>query len=72
MRDWLGKRAHASEPEDAETRILWLDNHRDVGLRVRDVRERTWPRPAPILMHRDEDPAVRFVIEFEGKVLSQP
>ena len=67
MRDWLGKRAHATQPEDGDTRTLWLSNHCDVGLRVRNVRERTWHRPAPILMHRDEDPAVRFVIEFEGE-----
>ena len=66
MRDWLGKRAHALGAEDGETRTLWLDAQENVGIRVR-VTERSWRRAAPVLLHRDEDPAVSYLVEYEGE-----
>ena len=67
MRDWLAKRAHPTGLEDGNTRTLWLDNRRNVGLRVR-VTEKKWRRAVPVLLHRDEDPAVSYFVEYEGKI----
>ena len=75
-RDWLGQRAAANdkalssnrkEEEDSHLRTLWLDNRRNVGLQVK-VQEKRWKRTAPILLHRDEEPAVRYEMYCEGKM----
>ena len=67
MRHWLAKRAHPPDHEGGETRTLWLDNRKNVGLRVR-VTEKKWRRAAPVLLHRDEDPAVSYLVEYEGMI----
>ncbi|MCJ1334153.1 hypothetical protein MMC10_010860 [Thelotrema lepadinum] len=67
MRPWLAKRAHPADHEDEGTRTLWLDNQSNVGLRVR-VTEKNWRKAAPVLLHRDEDPAVSYFVEYEGEI----
>ncbi|MCJ1478531.1 hypothetical protein MMC13_007211 [Lambiella insularis] len=47
-----------------ESRTLWIDSRRNVGIRVL-VKERKWRREVPILLHRDEDPAVSYELEYE-------
>jgi len=55
-----------------EARTLWVDIRQNVGIRVR-IKERKWRRDMPILLYRDEDPAVTYSMEYEGtsKHLSQ-
>ena len=49
----------------AEARTLWVDRRRNVGIRVR-IKEKNWKRDVPVLLHRDEDPAVTYSMEYEG------
>ena len=51
---------------DMESRMLWVGNSKNVGIRVR-VCEKTWRRNEPILLLHDEDPAVSYGIEYEGE-----
>ena len=51
---------------DQSRRIIWVDNARNIGMRAH-VRERKWRRDAPILMPKDEDEAVSYSVELEGK-----
>ena len=73
-RDWLSERAIANDrastgdiEEGPLPRTLWLDNRSNVGLQVK-VKERNWKRAGPILLHRDEEPAVGYVMECEGEL----
>ena len=71
-RNWLAKRAVASKMnqiESEEDKTLWMDNHHTVGLRV-NVDERTWTRAVPVLMLRDEDPAVSYKVQYKGSLTS--
>ena len=57
----------------AEARMLWVDSSQNVGVRVR-IKEENWKRDMPILLHRSEDPAVTYSMEYEGmlnRVLEQ-
>ena len=45
---------------------LWLGGDRNVGLITR-IRERKWKREVPVLLHRNEDPAVSYSMEYEGE-----
>lgn len=72
-RNWLAKRAATAtegrvgdgDDDDGEDRILWLNHDQVVGLKVK-VDERTCARAAPVLMLRDEDPAIIYNIQYEG------
>ncbi|MCJ1390310.1 hypothetical protein MMC18_003168 [Xylographa bjoerkii] len=57
------------EEVDAGARTLWVDNRKNVGIRVR-IRQRSWRRDVPVILHRDEDPAVSYVMEYEGSPTS--
>ncbi|KAI9821286.1 MAG: hypothetical protein M1827_004022 [Pycnora praestabilis] len=48
-----------------QDQILWVDIREDVGFRLR-VKERRWRPNLPILLHKDEDVAVSYQIEYEG------
>ncbi len=78
FRTWLGERA--KKTKDTETRcskaslsgttsdddsILWIDQNRVAGLKVR-VQERGGRKDVPILLHRDEDQAVSYSLELQG------
>lgn len=69
FRDWLKRQAKittAHIQQNDEDNVLWVDNKRTVGLRLR-VREKKWNRPMlPVLMHRDEEGAVSYEVEIEG------
>ena len=82
-REWLADRARkdgkelseidssdqcgrVSDDAHLEARTLWVDSRKNVGVRVR-IKEREWRRDAPILLHRNEDPAVSYAMEYEGK-----
>ncbi|MCJ1445720.1 MAG: hypothetical protein MMC23_006225 [Stictis urceolatum] len=75
-REWLKERAAngqnvASREGDGEDqsegkamRTLWMDHKTDIGLIVR-IKEKKWRRAAPVLLHRDEEPAVTYSMEYE-------
>ena len=46
--------------------IIWANGAKTLGLRVR-VKQRKWKRDAPVLIHKDEDQAVIYSLEIEGK-----
>ena len=73
FRKWLAERAettkeHNTGASDGVTNklgckvaeMLWIDQNKIAGLRVR-VEERKVRRDLPILLHKDEDQAVRYV-----------
>jgi hypothetical protein len=75
-REWLAEQAKQKE-RDAEgsgdisgkgrrDSMLWVDGRNNVGLKVR-VSQKKWNRQYPILMHRDEDEAVSYSVELEGR-----
>lgn len=75
-RDWLRRRSKKRDSnnngihEDAD-KIVWVGNNKNVGLKLR-VKEKKWNRQVlPILMHRDEDVAVNYEVEIEGKLVEQ-
>ena len=81
FRKWLAERGEAvkelTSGYSAATalsceaeRMLWVDQNKMVGLKVR-VQERKWRREAPILLHRDEDQAISYTLELEGKSPTQ-
>lgn len=61
-----GPARNGNETDTGEERMLWIDNGRNVGIKV-VVRERKWRRDQPILIRRDEDVAVSYAIGFEGQ-----
>lgn len=75
-RDWLRRQskrdrhdttAHIQQDEDD---VLWVNNKKIVGLKLR-VREKKWNRPMlPVLMHRDEEGAVSYEVEIEGTYIN--
>ncbi|KAL9043324.1 MAG: hypothetical protein Q9214_003485 [Letrouitia sp. 1 TL-2023] len=78
-RDWLARRSEAYEisgrsstvgkPEiidDGSDSILWASPSKTLGLKVR-VKEQKWRRDHPVLVHKDEDQAVSYLLELEGK-----
>ena len=63
-RHWLVENSSAGENQD-RSNILWLDDARDLGLKVK-VFERTWRRSTAVLYHQAEDHAVSFELHIEG------
>lgn len=59
------------ENEDQCRRIIWVNSSKNIGLRVH-VQERKWRRNAPILMRRDEEEAVSYSLELEGRCALKP
>lgn len=53
-----------------EERILWIGNSQNVGIKLR-IRERKFRRDNPVLVAIDEDVAVSYDIEHEGKYIWQ-
>ncbi|PLB34176.1 F-box protein [Aspergillus candidus] len=59
-----------TEESDADIRMdgsqmLWVDQARNVGLKVRVREKREVSEAAPILVHRDEEPATSFELAIE-------
>lgn len=68
-RQWLAEKStetHSSHKWREPESMIWVDSNQNVGLRVR-VQERKWGRDAPILQQRDEDEAISYTLELEGK-----
>lgn len=68
-RDWLSERVSCCEKEDAnerEKRQLWSDSGNHVGIRMH-VAERP-EVPVPVMQRRDEDPAVSYTLQYEGRI----
>ena len=59
-RDRVGKLDYQSNS------IIWADHGKTLGIRVR-VKEHKWKRNTSILIHRDEDEAIDYSLELEGK-----
>lgn len=79
-RDWLARRSEAYESserpskvetlgiiDDGSDSILWASPSKTLGLKVR-VKEQRWRGDHPILLHKDEDQAVSYLLELEGKL----
>lgn len=57
------------EDPTKDPNILWVNTRDDnVGIKFK-VRERKWRRNNPILFASDEEVAVSYLVEFEGKLL---
>ena len=75
-RHWLAEGAESLDGPNIEPtnldderqnrRIIWVDSSKNIGIRAH-VRERKWRRNAPILVRRDEDEAVSYTLELEGR-----
>ena len=61
-RQWLAEQstniAELSDDLEGE-RIIWVDNRKNVGIRTR-VRERSWRRDSPVLIHSRSMPSMSF------------
>lgn len=82
FRNWLAERAEATEDYKIggagsyvrsklgceADEMLWVDHNKIVGLKVR-VKEKKGRRDLPILLHKDEDQAISYTLELEGKSL---
>lgn len=79
FRNWLAEKADATEEHkigasgtvpsklgSKADEMLWVDHNKIVGLRVR-VEERKGRKDVPILLHKDEDQAISYSLELEGK-----
>lgn len=79
-RDWLADRClslkkrnrlgpepntKAEEDEEYKQRLLWADTSNHVGMRIR-VNEKE-DEPAPVMINSDEDPAISYTLEYEGR-----
>lgn len=79
-RDWLAERVKATgstagtsanpldneESEDEHNaRMLWIDNSKTVGLRLR-ISEHKDVRNRPLLLRADEDAPVSYTLQYEG------
>lgn len=77
FRDWLKRQSKRDQYSAATTtantgiqededEVLWVNNKKTVGLKLR-VKEKKWNRPMlPVLMHRDEEGAISYEVEIEG------
>ncbi|KAL8813918.1 MAG: hypothetical protein Q9223_006821 [Gallowayella weberi] len=79
FRDWLAERSKEvandrtptptegiGEMDKQSGSIIWADKGKTLGLKVR-VMERKLTGKAPILVHRDEEPVVSYLLGLEGK-----
>lgn len=75
FRPWLaeqaGKQSIFSREEsidwkDDQRGTVWVNDGKNVGVRF-NVREHRWRRENPILVHSDEEVAVSYEVQFEGK-----
>lgn len=66
--NWTGKE-ETEGLDDESMAIIWADPGKTLGLRVR-VKESTWRKDAPVLVHRNEDQAMSYALELEGRILS--
>lgn len=63
-----GNQVNEDEHQRTEsTHIIWADTGKTLGLKVR-VKENKWRTDTPILLHRDEDQAISYSLEFEGRI----
>ena len=75
-RDWLDQRARKGSLSVSEEQMenvdgqahsmIWADQGKTMGLKVR-VKRKKWRGQAPVLVHRDEDPAISYSLDLEGK-----
>ncbi|KAL8709322.1 MAG: hypothetical protein Q9220_005915 [cf. Caloplaca sp. 1 TL-2023] len=82
-RDWLVRKAQDERSENMPTMrnaveglddlqsssIVWADQGKTVGLRVK-VTEKRWRRDVPIIMHKDEDQPISYSLELEDLLIS--
>lgn len=68
-RQWLAERSKSEGEGSSEgdkerkERLVWADNNRTVGLRVRVVERE---EATPVLVRKDEDPPVSYTLQYEG------
>ncbi len=69
-RPWLAERSKCEDEglsegdKERKERLLWADNNKSVGLRLRVVERE---EATPVLVRRDEDPPVSYTLQYEGK-----
>ncbi|KAB8292565.1 hypothetical protein EYC80_008272 [Monilinia laxa] len=72
FRGWLSDRAEANErhvdtPEERENRLLWAGAEKNVGLRLKVLKQEE--APEPIMLGRDEEPPVFYKLQYEELVI---
>ena len=77
-RDWLAEQSQRPRSsgngltlptrveQGLSEQVLWVDSGEKIGIRVK-AREKRWRGRQPVLMPSDEDVAVSYTIELEGK-----
>ncbi|KAL9015242.1 MAG: hypothetical protein Q9173_000128 [Seirophora scorigena] len=78
-REWLAENARNAANERQSTQkdevkdsdsaskcMIWADPGKTLGLKVR-VKENKWKTGAPILLHKDEEQAISYSLELEGR-----
>ncbi|KAL8672220.1 MAG: hypothetical protein Q9168_003322 [Polycauliona sp. 1 TL-2023] len=78
-RGWLAESAmkDRSSVSDGQTKeidnqlssMIWADEGKTMGLKVR-VKEKKWRGAAPIMIHKDEDPAISYSLELQELLIS--
>jgi len=69
FRKWLAGRVAAAGvvSEDKNASVLWANDGEQLGIRLR-VKQRSWKRDMPLIVNVDEDDAVLYEIQYEGKL----
>ncbi|KAI4229218.1 MAG: hypothetical protein L6R36_001067 [Xanthoria steineri] len=78
-RDWLDQRARKGRLSVSEEQMenvdgqahsmIWADQGKTMGLKVQ-VKRKKWRGQAPVLVHRDEDPAISYSLDLEELLIS--
>lgn len=74
FRDWLRdeeKRIREFVPDGTEpSQMLWVDQSKSVGIKVRVKAKPLMNQNVPILIHRDDDQFTSYELLIEGMVVS--
>ena len=69
FRKWLAGQVAAGGvvSEDKNASVLWANDGEQLGVRLK-VKQRSWKRDMPLIVNVDEDDAVLYEIQYEGKL----
>jgi len=69
FRKWLAGQVAAAGvgTKDKNASVLWANDGEQLGIRLK-VKQRSWKRDMPLIVNVDEDDAVLYEIQYEGKL----
>jgi len=69
FRKWLAAQVAAKSvvSKDKNASVLWANDGEQLGIRLK-VKQRSWKRDMPLIVNVDEDDAVLYEIQYEGKL----